>query len=170
MNSPAMNCPNCGAPMRLDSGAESLACEYCGNIVFPEKNDDGVRVLGQPGSELCPACGTGLVDASFSAAHLRYCTRCRGMLIDMDIFADLVQTLRRGNDGGGVIPQPPDRSELQRRLTCPHCRRVMETHFYAGPGNVILSDCERCSLDWLDHGKLMRIAHAPDALRVEAEV
>jgi Zn-finger nucleic acid-binding protein len=123
--------------MRLDAGAESLACEYCGNIVFPEKNDDGVRVLGQPTSELCPTCGTGLVDASFSAAPLRYCTRCRGMLIDMDIFADLVQTLRRGNDGGGVIPQPPDRSELQRRLTCPHCRQAMETHFYAGPGNVI---------------------------------
>jgi len=32
-----------------------------------------------------------------------------------------------------------------------------------------LSDCERCSLDWVDHGKLMRIAHAPDALREEAE-
>jgi Zn-finger nucleic acid-binding protein len=46
----------------------------------------------------------------------------------------------------------------------------METHFYAGPGNVILSDCERCSLDWLDHGKLQRIAHAPDALGEEAEV
>ena len=116
--------------MRLDSGAESLTCEYCGNIVFPEKNDDGVRVLGQPSNELCPTCGIGLVDASFSSAHLRYCTRCRGMLIDMDIFADLVQTLR----------------------------------------NVILSDCERCSLNWLDHGKLMRIAHAPDALREEAEV
>ena len=168
MNSPAMNCPTCGAPMRLESGAESLTCDYCGNIVFPEKDDTGVRVLSEPTSELCPACSIGLVDASFTGARLKYCTRCRGMLIDMDIFADLVQTLRRGN--GGVIPRPPDRSELERRLSCPHCRQAMETHFYAGPGNVILSDCERCSLDWLDHGKLMRIAHAPDALREEAEV
>lgn len=169
MNSPAMNCPACGAPMRLDSGAESLTCEYCGNIVFPDKGDDGVRVLGQPTDELCPVCSIGLVDASFSNAQLKYCTRCRGMLIDMEAFADLVRAVRRGNDGG-VLQQAPDRSELERRLTCPHCHQAMETHFYAGPGNVILSDCERCSLDWLDHGKLMRIAHAPDALREEAEV
>ena len=159
-----MNCPNCGAPMRLESSSESLRCEYCGNIVFPEKNDDGVRVLGEPGEELCPTCGTGLADASFAGARLRYCTRCRGMLIAMEVFADLVQTLRADHNGGGVIPQPPDRSELERRLTCPHCRQAMETHFYAGPGNVILSDCERCSLDWVDRGKLMRIAQAPEAL------
>jgi Zn-finger nucleic acid-binding protein len=108
-----------------------------------------------------------LVDASFANARIRYCTRCRGMLINMDVFADLVQSLRSGHDGG-MIPRPPDRSELQRRLTCPHCHQAMETHFYAGPGNVILSDCERCSLNWLDHGKLMRIAHAPDALKEEA--
>lgn len=163
-----MNCPACGAPMHLESGAESLTCAYCGNVVFPEKNDDGVRVLGEATGELCPTCGIGLVDASFSGARLRYCTRCRGMLIEMEAFSDLIQTLRAGHDGGGVIPRPPDRSELQRRLTCPHCRQAMETHFYAGPGNVILSDCERCSLDWLDHGKLMRIAHAPDALAEEA--
>ena len=38
----------------------------------------------------------------------------------------------------------------------------MDTHFYAGPGNVILADCDPCELNWLDHGKLMRIVHAPD--------
>jgi Zn-finger nucleic acid-binding protein len=158
-----MNCPSCGAPMRLETGAESLTCDYCGNIVFPEKDDDGVRVLDAPTDELCPVCGIGLVDASFSGAQLRYCTRCRGMLIPMDTFADLVQQMRNGHDGG-VIQQPPDRRELDRRLTCPHCHQAMETHFYAGPGNVILSDCERCSLDWIDHGRLMRIAHASDAM------
>jgi Zn-finger nucleic acid-binding protein len=154
--------------MRLESGAESLTCDYCGSLVFPGKNDDGVRVLGQPTDEMCPVCRIGLVDASFANARIRYCTRCHGMLINMDVFADLVQSLRRGNDGG-MIPQPPDRSELRRRLTCPRCHQAMDTHFYAGPGNVILSDCERCSLDWLNYGKLMRIAHASDALREEAE-
>jgi hypothetical protein len=89
------------------------------------------------------------------------------MLIGMEVFAALVQTLRNGQEGG-IAPKAPDRSELDRRLNCPHCHQAMDTHFYAGPGNVILSDCERCSLDWLDHGKLLRIAHAPDALREEA--
>jgi LSD1 subclass zinc finger protein len=163
-----MNCPSCGAPMRLDAGAESLTCDYCHSVFFPEKDDDGVRVLGTPGKEMCPLCSAGLVQASFSGVQIQYCTSCRGMLIAMDVFAALVQELRQGNDGG-VIPQAPDRSELDRRLTCPHCRQAMDTHFYAGPGNVILSDCERCSLVWVNHAKLMRIAHAPDALRASEE-
>jgi Zn-finger nucleic acid-binding protein len=154
--------------MRLEPGAESLTCAYCRSIYFPDKNDDGVRVLGQATDEPCPVCAIPLDEASFTGVRILYCTRCRGMLIQMDVFADLVQTLRDGHDGG-VILQALDRSELQRRLNCPHCHQAMDTHFYSGPGNVILSDCERCSLNWLDHGKLMRIAHAPDALREEAE-
>jgi Zn-finger nucleic acid-binding protein len=38
----------------------------------------------------------------------------------------------------------------------------MDTHFYAGPGNVIVDSCDGCSLIWLDRGELTRIAHAPD--------
>ena len=38
----------------------------------------------------------------------------------------------------------------------------MDTHFYGGPGNVIIDDCSRCCVNWLDHGELMRIVHAPD--------
>jgi Zn-finger nucleic acid-binding protein len=36
----------------------------------------------------------------------------------------------------------------------------MDTHFYGGPGNIIIDDCDRCSLNWLDAGELMRIALA----------
>jgi Zn-finger nucleic acid-binding protein len=38
----------------------------------------------------------------------------------------------------------------------------MEAHSYAGPGNVVIDSCEPCSLNWLDHGELARIAQAPD--------
>jgi Zn-finger nucleic acid-binding protein len=38
----------------------------------------------------------------------------------------------------------------------------MEAHFYAGPGNVVIDSCDQCSLNWLDHGELMHIVHAPD--------
>lgn len=41
----------------------------------------------------------------------------------------------------------------------------MDTHFYGGPDNVVIDDCPRCSLDWLDAGQPMRIVHAPDGLR-----
>jgi Zn-finger nucleic acid-binding protein len=38
----------------------------------------------------------------------------------------------------------------------------METHFYTGGGNVVIDDCERCELNWLDAGELVTIARAPD--------
>ena len=41
----------------------------------------------------------------------------------------------------------------------------METHFYNGPGNVIIDDCEHCELNWLDTGELMRVVRAPDSNR-----
>ena len=160
-----MNCPACGAPLRLEGGAESLTCDYCHSVFFPEKNDDGVRVLGPAADYICPVCAIALMDASLEGTRIRYCTRCRGMLIDMEVFAALIEELRAGQEGAEIPQSPPDRSELSRHLNCPHCRQAMDTHFYAGPGNVILSDCERCNVNWLDHGKLMRIAHGADALR-----
>ena len=160
-----MNCPACGAPMRLDSGAESLTCDYCHSVYFPGKNDDGVRVLGAATEDTCPVCGIPLMDASLAGTRIRYCTCCRGMSVAMDIFAALVEAVRAGQEGAEIPPTPPDPSELRRRLNCPHCHQTMDTHFYAGPGDVVLSDCEHCLLDWLDHGKLMRIAHGADAMR-----
>jgi Zn-finger nucleic acid-binding protein len=38
----------------------------------------------------------------------------------------------------------------------------MDTHLYAGPGNVVLDTCETCGVHWLDRGELRRIAMAPD--------
>jgi Zn-finger nucleic acid-binding protein len=34
---------------------------------------------------------------------------------------------------------------------------------------VIIEDCEQCELNWLDHGKLMRIVRAPDHSCKDAE-
>jgi hypothetical protein len=38
----------------------------------------------------------------------------------------------------------------------------MDTHFYGGPGNVVIDSCENCCLTWLDGGELKRIATAPE--------
>jgi len=45
----------------------------------------------------------------------------------------------------------------------------METHFYAGPGNVVMDSCENCELIWLDRGELMHIARAPDSREAPPE-
>ncbi len=156
-----MNCPSCGAAMRLNGDEDCLRCDYCKGIFFPTKDDEGVRVLGVPSGEACPVCAVPLLHAALAKIRIRYCTRCRGMLIPMGAFVGLVEQLRSGERGTFIAP-PPDTHDLQRKINCPHCHRRMDTHFYNGPGNVIIDDCDTCELDWLDYGELMRIVRAPD--------
>jgi Zn-finger nucleic acid-binding protein len=68
----------------------------------------------------------------------------------------------RAGPGKPAVQTPPDRGDLKRTVQCSKCRRRMDTHFYAGPGNVIVDTCGDCWLIWLDRGELTRIAHAPD--------
>jgi Zn-finger nucleic acid-binding protein len=96
-----------------------------------------------------------------------YCTGCQGMSISMQVFETLVEELRAVQ--GGAAPQPaPDSSDLHRKTDCPQCHHRMDTHFYAGPGNVVVDSCENCCLIWLDRGELMHIVRAPDTRDFEA--
>jgi Zn-finger nucleic acid-binding protein len=83
------------------------------------------------------------------------------MLIPMGEFQVLIddlQALQRDT----MVQTAVDSSDLRRTVDCPQCHHAMEAHFYAGPGNVTIDSCDPCSLNWLDHGELMRIVHAPD--------
>jgi Zn-finger nucleic acid-binding protein len=163
-----MNCPSCGAAMRLEPDKDCLTCDYCKNMYFPVKGDDGVSVFPEKSENTCPVCSIPLMQASLAKVRIQYCTQCRGMLIPMGVFLALVDELRAGQPGS-LIPPPPDPTELRRTLPCPHCHKPMVTHYYSGAGNVILEDCEDCELNWLDHGKLMRIVRAPDHSYRDAE-
>jgi Zn-finger nucleic acid-binding protein len=157
-----MNCPGCGAPMRLEPDEEFLRCDYCKGTYVPDKNDEGVRVLGEPSPLECPVCAKHLSQASLAAHRLLYCESCRGMLVAMDVFVMLIQELRARQEGPGAIQSAADASGLERHIHCPQCGKPMDTHFYEGPGNIIIDDCSHCSLNWLDYGELMRIIRAPD--------
>jgi Zn-finger nucleic acid-binding protein len=156
-----MNCPSCGAPLRLEGDQDSLTCDYCKSIYLPEPDDEGVRLLGEADGASCPICAVPLMHATLARQRIRVCKRCRGMLIPMDNFLTLIEELKAGHASHGV-PHAPDRRELDRRISCPQCQRHMDTHYYGGPGNVVIDDCSRCLLNWLDHGELMRIVEAPD--------
>lgn len=156
-----MNCPSCGAPLRLEGDQEGLACDYCKSIYYPEAQEEGVRVLDDAAEESCPVCAIPLMHALVARERVRYCRQCRGMLIPMGKFLALVDELRTGASRHSV-PPPPDPHELNRHIDCPRCHRRMDTHFYGGPGNIVIDDCSRCFLNWLDHGELMRIVAAPD--------
>jgi Zn-finger nucleic acid-binding protein len=37
----------------------------------------------------------------------------------------------------------------------------MDTHFYGGPGSIVIDNCAECEVNWLDRGELRRVALAP---------
>jgi LSD1 subclass zinc finger protein len=157
-----MNCPSCGASIYLEDGATSVTCEYCTAVCLPEKNDEGIRVFNQPSDLPCPICRAPLLHATLARQRFLYCTRCRGSLIPMTVFVVLIGALRAQRGEAAEIAPPPDPHQLDRATLCPQCGRRMDTHHYAGGGNVVIDDCSRCELNWLDAGELMAIAHAPD--------
>jgi Zn-finger nucleic acid-binding protein len=157
-----MNCPNCGAPLKLHDGDDFLTCEYCNGTVYPEKTEEGVRVLGGTSDFACPVCNLPLAHAALDGHRIYYCEHCRGMLISMDVFVPLLEDLRARRDVSATACRRPDENELRRRVSCPRCHGRMETHYYAGPGNVVIDDCERCHWNWLDPGELTRIVRAPE--------
>jgi Zn-finger nucleic acid-binding protein len=115
--------------------------------------------LGQ--SLACPVCSLPLVRASIAKIPVLFCTQCRGILLPMPVLQPILEELRTAPENAAV-QTPPDRGDIKRVLRCPQCNRRMDTHFYAGPGNVIVDSCDSCDLLWLDRGELTRIAHAPD--------
>lgn len=146
--------------MRLASGSTSLRCDYCGSSYCSAPDDQGLRYLDEVEGLLCPVCALPLWNATLANVPIRACKQCRGMLIAMGALQGLVDQ-ERAEHPGAEIPLAGDGSELSRRLECPHCHHTMETHFYYGGGHVVMEDCERCELNWLDGGALMRVVHAP---------
>jgi LSD1 subclass zinc finger protein len=157
-----MNCPSCGAPVRLEEGASSAFCEYCQATCLAEKNEEGVRAYDQRSELSCPICQEPLLHATMARQRILYCTRCRGSLISMPVFVVLIEVLRARRGEAVEIAPPPDPQHLRRTTFCPQCGSRMDTHYYAGGGNVVIDDCSRCELNWLDAGELMAIARAPD--------
>ena len=162
-----MTCPSCGAPIALRPDTDGYRCDYCHTVFFPGEHDDAVEITSgatpAPGGEslACPLCRLPLVDAAIAKIPVRYCRQCHGLLLPMPALQPVLEQLRSA-DRGPAVQTPPDRGDLKRVIQCPRCNRRMDTHLYAGPGNVIVDTCDTCNLIWLDRGELTRIAHAPD--------
>ncbi len=148
--------------MTLKDDTDYLLCDYCETPHFPDPNSDGVRVLGVPSEIFCPVCAIRLTNASVARERIYYCERCRGMLIAMGVFVEIVADLRSRRENTADAAHAPDWRDLNRRINCPKCRVVMDTHPYCGPGNIIIDSCENCAHNWLDYGELDRVVRAPD--------
>ena len=146
--------------MRIGQGM-GLTCDYCKSTYIPGTNDEGISELDELPDRLCPICAIPLWNATLQGAHLWSCKRCRGMMIPMGAFQELIEQIRDSEPGAEIVPGAPDPRDLQRRIDCPVCHKHMDAHVYFGGGNVVIDSCEPCELNWLDHGELMRIARAP---------
>ncbi|MFN2166851.1 MAG: zf-TFIIB domain-containing protein [Anaerolineae bacterium] len=155
-----MNCVNCGAPMRPVAGGDHFVCDFCATFHFPEKNQDHVTVIGEPGERDCPVCSVSLVSASCQRKPVEYCPKCQGLLVDRRAFNKIVDSLRARHRGPLLEPQPIDPADYERQLRCPACGRSLEVHPYYGPGNVLIDTCGACSLVWLDRGEIATIARS----------
>jgi Zn-finger nucleic acid-binding protein len=149
--------------MRLEENKDHLVCQYCRHQHFPDPDADGIRVLGLPSPVPCPVCRVRLTHAAAAGQRLLFCESCRGMLIPVTSFLNVVTELRSRRQGPSGIPRAANLEDLRRALDCPHCRKRMDTHPYAGPGNIIIDNCPACGVNWLDHSELRRIVTAPDA-------
>lgn len=129
---------------------------------------DGVTIVGEPVGVDCPICRVPLVSALIEEESVYYCGQCCGFLAVTDIFSAILSKHRACHTPDEKRTDPFDPAELDRPVTCPNCRQRMETHPYFGGGNVVVDTCERCSLIWLDAGKLGLIErYVPYVHRIE---
>lgn len=147
--------------MELNADRGCWLCRYCDSEMAPEATADGIRVLAASDLD-CPICGVKLFTARLFDYALHYCQTCQGVLVPMDDLVPLTDDLRASRGEPTYIGRPPDPKSFDRHISCPRCHRVMDTHPYGGPGNVVMDTCEPCELHWLDRGELRRIASAPD--------
>lgn len=158
-----MNCRNCGAAMVLSSTQSYSQCLHCGTFFFPERQDEGVSVLGGPSeTHACPECSRPLSPATLDSQRgVYFCTNCRGILLPRPVFAGVLQNRRAWATQPPAPPVPLNPAELERKAVCPSCFRRMTTHPYHGPGNIVIDACETCHLIWLGPDELARAVNAP---------
>lgn len=154
--------------MYLEEGKESLRCSYCAYVYALSTNSDGVRLLPEEKAGVaCPVCREELQRALAGPHPLLCCPACEGVLVEMGQFMKVVRILRsKARIVTDAFP-PPAAIEFERRIDCPHCGEAMSTHAYCGPGNIVIDNCPRCAVNWLDRHEMERVVTAPDESRSE---
>jgi Zn-finger nucleic acid-binding protein len=156
-----MNCANCGGGLRPVGNRPYFRCPYCQTFHFPEETGDGVAVVEGEVRYSCPVCSDPLTRAAVGGHEVAYCRVCRGFLAANATFGRIVHLKRAENGSREHVPVPFAPEELRRRVSCPRCRKPMDTHPYHAGGNAVIDTCSRCHLVWLDAGELTVIGRYP---------
>jgi Zn-finger nucleic acid-binding protein len=149
--------------MRLTSGNASLRCDYCKTVVVAAADDAGVQFLDEVEELMCPVCAAPLWDSVLAGIKIHACKQCHGLLVPMgDAYEEILGRMRVLHQDR-EIPPPTDPADLEQKVDCPQCHKPMDTHFSYGGEHAVMSACERCGLNWLNGGVLLRIVHAPQS-------
>jgi Zn-finger nucleic acid-binding protein len=146
--------------MSVEEGQAFFHCQYCGGYDFPEPNQDGVALLDETSSFVCPICEGLLVSAVIKDIYIFSCPKCRGNLIKQSKMLPILREAKPQDPKNADSRDIQDKSELTRNAACPACHQKMAVYPYGGPGNIIIQGCEQCKLIWLDFGELSRIVRA----------
>ena len=160
-SSHTFRCHQCGGSAVPVAGRDYMQCEYCQSFVFDAENPLNVDRIITNGDHIeadCPGCHRELKTGTVEDHRVLYCGSCYGMLIRHSDFGAVVRKRRSQRAPEDmVVPEPIDKSQFDRSIDCPNCRREMEVHPYYGPGNVVIDTCSACQYIWLDHSELSRV-------------
>ena len=124
-----MNCPSCGAPLRMAADNGSLRCDYCHAVVMAQGDETGMQFVEEAADLTCPNCAVSLWATMLVGLRLHACKQCHGMLVEMGEFEALIDAMRVKHPDT-MIPMQADAADLNRKVACPKCHKGMDTHFY----------------------------------------
>jgi len=160
-----MKCHRCASA--LEAAGDTRHCALCGWWNFHDRDKD-IAVIGEPVGASCPVCDGPLLSAQIEEETVAQCATCGGFMAELESFQIIVARRRAQPTGGEITTKPFHAAELERAVSCPCCGQRMDTHPYGGGGNVVVNTCERCTLIWLDAGKLALIErHVPHVYQGE---
>ncbi len=122
---------------------------------------DRVNPLGDIAPVACPKCHGEMESATVDESVVILCKSCQGLLIQSQVFAEIVSSRRTQFTGVEATPCPLDQRQLGIKINCPSCAQKMDVHPYHGPGNVVIDSCAKCWLTFLDYSELSSIEKAP---------
>jgi Zn-finger nucleic acid-binding protein len=146
--------------MSVEDRQDFFHCQYCGGYEFPNPNQDGVALLEEISSYICPLCQQPLVSAVVKKIHIWSCPNCRGNLIEQPKMLAILSHSQVSTPIYAGSHSLPDKTEFSRTISCPSCQKVMTVYPYGGPGNIIIQGCEPCQLIWMDFGELSKVVYS----------
>jgi Zn-finger nucleic acid-binding protein len=175
MSAKALNCPNCGSGVSIESqecdfcktrlktvGCPSCFelmfvggkfCQSCGAIAAPIMVD-----VEAAGGE-CPRCRKSLEKLKIGLTGLSGCTKCDGLWMDAETFENVCVDSERQSAVLGFLGE---RSQRLQQLTkvnyvpCPDCGQLMNRNNFAKASGVIVDICKKHGV-WFDTDELPSI-------------